>query len=64
MGLSKVQAWKTERLRHMSGGEKLKLALAHIWKTMPEILILDEAFRLQALKFSKRTDPKNSGREK
>ncbi|ASB88957.1 ABC-F type ribosomal protection protein [Bacillus sonorensis] len=42
MGLSKVQAWKTERLRHMSGGEKLKLALAHIWKTMPEILILDE----------------------
>ncbi|MED1741279.1 ABC-F type ribosomal protection protein [Bacillus swezeyi] len=42
MGLSKVQSWNAERLSHMSGGEKLKLALAHVWKTMPDVLILDE----------------------
>ncbi|MFN2747451.1 ribosomal protection-like ABC-F family protein [Bacillus sp. z60-18] len=42
LGLSKVQSWSSERLGHMSGGEKLKLALAHVWKTNPDVLILDE----------------------
>lgn len=42
LGLSKVQSWNSERLSHLSGGEKLKLALAHVWKTMPDLLILDE----------------------
>lgn len=42
LGLTKVQSWNAERLHHMSGGEKLKLALAFVWQTMPDVLILDE----------------------
>lgn len=42
LGLSKTQRWENEQLNHLSGGEKLKLALAHIWAEKPDILILDE----------------------
>lgn len=42
LGLEKVQNWKEDRLHHLSGGEKLKLALAHVWATNPDLLILDE----------------------
>lgn len=42
LGLEKVQKWEEERLHHLSGGEKLKLALAHVWSTKPDLLILDE----------------------
>ncbi|MED4226851.1 ribosomal protection-like ABC-F family protein [Neobacillus cucumis] len=42
LGLNKVYDWNDERLLHLSGGEKLKLALSHIWSSKPDFLILDE----------------------
>ncbi|MGM0873321.1 MAG: ribosomal protection-like ABC-F family protein [Bacillota bacterium] len=42
LGLKKVYSWQEERFSHLSGGEKLKIALAQIWSTNPDILILDE----------------------
>jgi macrolide transport system ATP-binding/permease protein len=42
LGLRKVNSWKDERYNHLSGGERTKLALAHIWASAPELLILDE----------------------
>ena len=42
LGLTGTQRWDQERLEHLSGGERLKLALAHIWSTEPDLLILDE----------------------
>ncbi|QNF29227.1 ribosomal protection-like ABC-F family protein [Metabacillus elymi] len=42
LGLKKVHSWQEERFSHLSGGEKLKIALAQIWATNPDILILDE----------------------
>ncbi len=42
LGLEGTQLWNEERLDHLSGGERLKLALAHIWSTKPDLLILDE----------------------
>lgn len=42
LGLNKVQNWTDERYRHLSGGEKLKLILAQIWASKPDILLLDE----------------------
>jgi macrolide transport system ATP-binding/permease protein len=42
LGLQKVGSWQEERFEHLSGGEKLKLALANIWQAHPEILILDD----------------------
>ncbi|MCY9762017.1 ABC-F type ribosomal protection protein [Paenibacillus alvei] len=42
MGVSQVQSWEMERVRHMSGGERTKMALAHIWSTRPHLLLLDE----------------------
>jgi macrolide transport system ATP-binding/permease protein len=42
LGLKKVHSWQEERFAHLSGGEKLKIALAQIWATNPDILILDE----------------------
>ncbi|HWO97562.1 MAG TPA: ABC-F type ribosomal protection protein [Bacillus sp. (in: firmicutes)] len=42
LGLKKVQSWEHERFSHLSGGEKLKMALANIWASNPDILILDE----------------------
>lgn len=42
LGLEKVQDWGEERISGLSGGEKTKLAIAHIWASKPDILILDE----------------------
>lgn len=42
LGLKKVQEWDSERLSGLSGGEKTKLAIAHIWASKPDVLILDE----------------------
>ncbi len=42
LGLAGTPGWNPERLEHLSGGERLKLALAHIWSTEPDLLILDE----------------------
>lgn len=42
LGLKKVYDWNDERLLHLSGGEKLKLSLSHIWSSKPDFLILDE----------------------
>ncbi|PFP23188.1 ABC transporter ATP-binding protein [Bacillus sp. AFS073361] len=42
LGLTKVFNWEEERLEHLSGGEKLKLALAMVWASKPDFLILDE----------------------
>jgi macrolide transport system ATP-binding/permease protein len=42
LGLKKVQEWNAERIRGLSGGEKTKLAIAHIWASKPDMLILDE----------------------
>jgi macrolide transport system ATP-binding/permease protein len=42
LGLKKVQEWEEDRVQHLSGGEKLKLSLANIWASKPDVLILDE----------------------
>ncbi|WP_462413465.1 ribosomal protection-like ABC-F family protein [Neobacillus sp. Marseille-QA0830] len=42
LGLSKVKEWEEQRLAHLSGGEKLKLALSMVWASKPDFLILDE----------------------
>ncbi|WP_078381207.1 ribosomal protection-like ABC-F family protein [Sutcliffiella halmapala] len=42
LGLEKMQNWKEERYHHLSGGERLKLALAKIWANNPHLLFLDE----------------------
>nr|WP_204524905.1 ABC-F type ribosomal protection protein [Priestia abyssalis] len=42
LGLKQVHSWEQDRFSHLSGGEKLKMALAHIWASYPDILILDE----------------------
>lgn len=42
LGLKKVHSWEKERMDHLSGGEKLKISLAEVWSTNPDILILDE----------------------
>jgi macrolide transport system ATP-binding/permease protein len=42
LGASKVYQWKDERFASLSGGERTKLALAHIWSSNPDFLILDE----------------------
>lgn len=42
LGLKKVSTWEEKRLNHLSGGEKLKLALSNVWASKPGFLILDE----------------------
>jgi len=42
LGLRKVTRWDEGRFRGLSGGERTKLALAHVWTTRPDLLILDE----------------------
>ncbi|QGQ94892.1 ABC transporter ATP-binding protein [Paenibacillus psychroresistens] len=42
LGLNKVQDWDSQRFSGLSGGEKTKLAIAHIWASKPDMLILDE----------------------
>jgi macrolide transport system ATP-binding/permease protein len=42
LGLKKANEWAEERLYHLSGGEKLKLALSMVWASKPGLLILDE----------------------
>lgn len=42
LGLKKVYEWEENRLNHLSGGEKLKLALSKVWASKPGFLILDE----------------------
>jgi macrolide transport system ATP-binding/permease protein len=42
LGLKKLNKWEGERSHHLSGGEKLKLSIAKVWSTKPDLLILDE----------------------
>ncbi|WP_066062658.1 ribosomal protection-like ABC-F family protein [Neobacillus soli] len=42
LGLKKVYEWEENQLTHLSGGEKLKLALSMVWASKPDFLILDE----------------------
>ncbi|WP_134699463.1 ribosomal protection-like ABC-F family protein [Ammoniphilus sp. YIM 78166] len=42
LGLTRVHTWESERLGHVSHGEKLKIALSHIWASHPDLLLLDE----------------------
>ncbi|MGD6833707.1 ribosomal protection-like ABC-F family protein [Sutcliffiella halmapala] len=42
LGLEKLHNWEKERYQHLSGGEKLKLALAAIWAKNPSLIFLDE----------------------
>jgi macrolide transport system ATP-binding/permease protein len=42
LGLNKTITWDEKRIEHLSGGEKLKLALSMVWATNPGFLILDE----------------------
>jgi macrolide transport system ATP-binding/permease protein len=49
LGLKKLNKWKGERSHHLSGGEKLKLSIAKVWSTKPDLLILDEPFSRSAM---------------
>ncbi len=42
LGLTRVHTWEPERLDCVSHGEKLKIALSHIWASQPDLLLLDE----------------------
>ncbi|WP_059171732.1 ribosomal protection-like ABC-F family protein [Bacillus sp. FJAT-27445] len=42
LGLKKMLEWEDSRLCNLSGGERLKLALAGIWAQKPGLFILDE----------------------
>ncbi len=42
LGIQQVQDWSGERLQNLSGGEKTKLALARVWCSQPDLVILDE----------------------
>ncbi len=42
LGLARVTRWDEERFRGLSGGERTKLALAQVWASRPDLLILDE----------------------
>lgn len=42
LGLTKILDWDENQLENLSGGEKLKLSLAHVWASRPELLVLDE----------------------
>ncbi|SFA88973.1 MULTISPECIES: ribosomal protection-like ABC-F family protein [unclassified Bacillus (in: firmicutes)] len=42
LGLLKTHQWNEEKLKNLSGGEKLKLSLADLWSSTPDLLILDE----------------------
>lgn len=42
LGTAKVHQWEDKRFEALSGGERTKLALAHIWSAKPDLLILDE----------------------
>ncbi|NBD23343.1 ribosomal protection-like ABC-F family protein [Paenibacillus glycinis] len=42
LGLRNVKEWNDERFAGLSGGEKTKLAIAHVWASKPDILLLDE----------------------
>ncbi|MBT2757090.1 ABC-F type ribosomal protection protein [Mesobacillus foraminis] len=42
LGLSKLAEWSEEKFKHLSGGEKLKLSLAELWASKPDLLLLDE----------------------
>ncbi|MBD1381361.1 ribosomal protection-like ABC-F family protein [Metabacillus arenae] len=42
LGLPEAHSWEEERFTHLSGGERLKVALANIWAKSPDILLLDE----------------------
>ncbi|QHT61546.1 ABC-F type ribosomal protection protein [Paenibacillus lycopersici] len=42
LGLRNVKGWEEARFSGLSGGEKTKLAIAHIWASKPDILLLDE----------------------
>ncbi|HZK43768.1 MAG TPA: ABC-F family ATP-binding cassette domain-containing protein, partial [Syntrophomonadaceae bacterium] len=42
LGLDKVRNWSEERLQNLSGGERTKFALAKVWASKPDLVILDE----------------------
>ena len=42
LGMEKLPAWEEKRFEHLSGGERIKLALAYVWSSKPDMLILDE----------------------
>jgi macrolide transport system ATP-binding/permease protein len=42
LGMKKVNTWEEDRISNLSGGEKMKIALANIWSLNPDFLILDE----------------------
>ncbi|MDD2247965.1 MAG: ABC-F family ATP-binding cassette domain-containing protein [Proteiniphilum sp.] len=42
LGMNQINNWSGERLFNMSGGEKTKLALASVWASQPDLIILDE----------------------
>lgn len=42
IGLKKLYDWEEEQLTQLSGGERTKVALAHILTTKPDLFILDE----------------------
>jgi macrolide transport system ATP-binding/permease protein len=42
LGMEKVNPMEEKRLASLSGGEKMKMALANVWHRNPDFLILDE----------------------
>lgn len=42
LGITRFQDWSGERMQNISGGEKTKLALARVWSSQPDLVVLDE----------------------
>jgi len=42
LGIKQISEWSDERLKSLSGGEKTKLALAEVWASQPDLVVLDE----------------------
>ncbi|MDD4588574.1 MAG: ABC-F family ATP-binding cassette domain-containing protein, partial [Heliobacteriaceae bacterium] len=42
LGMNRAPDWPEERRQNLSGGERTKLALAAVWASRPDLVILDE----------------------
>jgi macrolide transport system ATP-binding/permease protein len=42
LGMNQIMNWSDQKRQSLSGGEKTKLALAKVWASQPDMIILDE----------------------